>query len=285
MRRTLREPINREYYSVAEVFAADRDASDGLDSRWKPARYAGGVPYAHGALRQRTQIKNRIHATLAKYGIRIEDTSDIFNRKGRAMSEATLSDLGPHTRFAARQMLDELDLIQQKIQAFENRMTETFEPSAVVPFLRTMPGIGPILSVVIASEIGDIARFPSAAHLASYAGTTPRVHASGGTYRYGRVPPDVNHYLKWAYGEAANAIVRVRRRLRYRHVVDLYDRIRDRKGHAVAIGTPSRHLAEAPWWILSNQERYREPHSTRTTGSSTKGYARLCHGGSRPPYP
>ena len=169
--------------------------------------------------RQRTRIKHRIHATLAKYGIRIEDTSDIFNQKGRRMIEVSLDDLGPHTRFAARQMLDELDLIQEKIAAFESRMIEAFEDSQDVRLLQTMPGIGPILSIVIAGEIGDITRFPSASHLASYAGTTPRVHASGGKYRYGRVPPDVNHYLKWAYGEAANASVRVRRRLRYRHVV------------------------------------------------------------------
>ena len=123
--------------------------------------------------RQRTRIKNRIHATLAKYGIRIEDTSDIFNQKGRAMVEAALSDLGPHTRFAAQQMLEELDLIQEKIAAFERRMIEAFDDSQDVRLLRTIPGIGPILSVMIASEIGDITRFPSTAHLASYAGTTP----------------------------------------------------------------------------------------------------------------
>ena len=40
--------------------------------------------------RQRTSTKNRIHATLAKYGIRIEDTSDIFNTKGRAAIEVGL---------------------------------------------------------------------------------------------------------------------------------------------------------------------------------------------------
>ena len=149
-------------------------------------------------------------------------------------------------------------------------MHEVFCETESVKLLQTMPGVGPILSVVIASEIGDIFRFPSAAHLAAYSGTTPRVHASGGKYRYGRAPADVNHYLKWAYAEAANTIMRVRR-LKYRHVRELYERVRARKGHSVAIGAVSRHLAEASWWILTKGACYREPQRRKEAVSSTNG--------------
>ena len=62
--------------------------------------------------------------------------------------------------------------------------------------LLSLPGVGVILAATIALEIGEVARFPSAAQLASYAGTTPRVEASGGRVRYGRLRPDVNRYLK-----------------------------------------------------------------------------------------
>ena len=67
----------------------------------------------------------------------------------------------------------------------------------------TLPGVGFILAVVIASELGDIKRFSSAECLASYSGMTPRVHSSGGKTRYGQLRSDVNHYLKWAYSEAS----------------------------------------------------------------------------------
>ena len=140
-----------------------------------------------------------------------------------------------------------------------------------IKLLQTISGVGPILSEVIASEIGDISRFATAARLASYAGTTPSVHASGGKYRYGRASSDTNHYLKCAHAEAANTIMRVRRRLRYRHVADLYDRIRSRKGHSIAIGAVSRHLAEASWSILTKNEPYREPVRKRQALSSTNG--------------
>lgn len=78
--------------------------------------------------------------------------------------------------------------------------------------MQSLPGVGFILAVVIATEVGDVERFPSAGYLAAYAGTVPRVQASGGKVRHGRVRPDVNRYLKWAFVEAANAISRQQRK-------------------------------------------------------------------------
>ena len=46
--------------------------------------------------------------------------------------------------------------------------------------LKTLPGVGNILSMVLMLEIGSVDRFPTAEHLASYAGLVPRVHSSGG---------------------------------------------------------------------------------------------------------
>ena len=141
---------------------------------------------------RRTTTKNRIHASLAKYRIRIEDTSDIFNNKGRAAIDEALTTVPEHTQFAAQVLLNELDELETKIKAYEERIISTFSETEEVKLLRTIPGIGPILGEVIASEIGDISRLATAAQLASYAGTTPSVHASGGKYRYGRAPADTN---------------------------------------------------------------------------------------------
>jgi transposase len=74
-----------------------------------------------------------------------------------------------------------------------------------------MPGVGVILAATIALEIGDIGRFLSAERLASYSGTTPRVHSSGDRTRYGRTRPDVNRYLKWAFPEDVHAPERAER--------------------------------------------------------------------------
>jgi transposase len=155
---------------------------------------------------ERTRLKNRIHATLAKYALRVEDSSDAFNKKGRKELELKLQRLPPHSRYAAERILEQLDSIQEQIRLFEEHMKEVFAPSEELQFLETLPGVGFILAVVILSEVGDIERFPRAVHFASYAGTAPRVHASGGKVRLGQLRSDVNRYLKWAFIEAANSI-------------------------------------------------------------------------------
>ena len=123
----------------------------------------------------------------------------------------------------------------------------------------TLPGVGFILAVAIANEIGDIARLATAQRLASYAGTVPRVHSSGGHTRYGKLRSDVNHYLKWSYSESGNSTSVNHKRLPSRHTSKLYRRIREKKGHAKAVGAVGRHLAEASFWVLTRNEDYKEP--------------------------
>jgi transposase len=218
-------------------------------------------------VRQRTQLKNRIHATLAKYALPSDEVSDRFGARGVALLRQHLEALPPHTAFATGQLLEQVEGLDRQVRAFEQRMRGGFQPTPAIERLRTLPGVGLILAVVIALEVGDVTRFPDAERLASYAGTTPRVRASGGKTRYGALRPDVNRYLKWAFVEAANVTNLHRSRYPVRHVSRLYERIARRKGHPKAIGAVARHLAEATYWILTKEEAYREP--TRSTVSST----------------
>jgi transposase len=210
-------------------------------------------------VRQRTQLKNRIHATLAKYALHDIEVSDLFGVRGRVLLRQRLDLLPPHTAYATQRLLEQVEALDGQVRAFEQRIQTTFKPTPVIQQLLTLPGVGLTLAVVIALEVGDIRRFATAEKLASYAGTTPRVHASGGKTRFGPSRPDVNRYLKWAYVEAANAICLTRGRTARRHVSRLYERVARRKGHAKAIGAVARHLAEATYWMLSKGESYRQP--------------------------
>lgn len=125
--------------------------------------------------------------------------------------------------------------------------------------LMSLPGVAVILSATIALEVGEVGRFADGEHLASYAGTTARVHASGGKVRYGRLRPDTNRTLQWAYVEAANSVALNHQRKPQRHVSRLYLRVRARKGHGTAIGAVARHLAEATYHVLTRKEPYRDP--------------------------
>jgi transposase len=210
--------------------------------------------------RERTRLKNRIHSVADKYGLQdaFGDISDIFGRKGREVLGSILGQLPSQTRYTTQLLLEQLDQTEQKIQAIEARMKELFKETEQYQLLETMPGVGFILAVVILQEVGDIKRFSSAERFASYCGVTPRVHASGGKVRYGRLRPDTNHYLKWAFSEAGNSVAVNRNRFPARHVSQLYHRIRHRKDHAKAVGAVARHLAEATYWILTKGQAYRD---------------------------
>ena len=54
-----------------------------------------------------------------------------------------------------------------------------------------------------------------------------------------------------------------------KHVVQIYERTCQRKGHAVAVGAVARYLAEATYWILKKDEPYREPISRQPAGSQS----------------
>jgi hypothetical protein len=82
--------------------------------------------------------------------------------------------------------------------------TLTGIPSRLPVRFVDLPCVGKILSMVLMLEIGRVDRFPTAAHLASYAGLVPRVHSSGGHTRMGQVCANVNRNLKWAFVEIGN---------------------------------------------------------------------------------
>lgn len=218
----------------------------------------------------RTMLKNRIHSTLAKYAIEIEEVSDIFGGRGRVILQSRLGELPQQTRKSVEEQLKLLDKVEEQIKVCEKDIEEIIKKTPAMRLLKTLPGVGDVLSVVIALEVGDVERFPRAESLASYAGTVPRIKESGGKARYGKVRPDVNRYLKWAFIEAANIVMLNQRRWSDRHVVRLYQRIKHNRGHAKAIVAVARHLAEATYWMLKKNESYREPRKKEEVSSTRK---------------
>lgn len=265
---------------VAKLMIGNVNKSDKLDAKgmnrlqragtlptvWIPpsaVRDARELPRTRMVLsNQRTQLKNRIHATISKYGFKVEGVSDAFGKQGRKILEGLLAKLPPHTGEALKLMLDELDHVQANLKVIEAKMQEAFGPCIQTTCLNSEPGVGEMLAVVIWTEIGTIERFGRAEQLASYAGLVPRENSSGGKVRYGRVRKDVNLYLKWAFVEAANSAVLNRERCQYRHISQLYGNVKARRGHGKAIVAVARHLAEAAFWMLNKAESYREPMSS-----------------------
>lgn len=208
----------------------------------------------------RTSLKHRIHAAIDRYGLQATGISDLFGVKGRVYIDSTLDRLPPDTAAMIGVQLTSLDQLEVQIEEIEARIGAALKPTPEVKLLRTIPGIGEILGPLVWLEIGEVARFPRAENLASYAGLVPRVIASGGRIRHGGTCRNVNHYLKWGFVEAATCAVRIKA-YRGTHLDQLYHRLAPGKGHGRAIVAVARHLAEASYWVLRKQQPYKAPAS------------------------
>lgn len=221
-----------------------------------------------------TRFKNRVHGTLTKYGLLL-DAPDIFVPGVRDELRDLIGQLPECHRFTASEQLDYVDHFEEVIEEFNIKIKQLFKPVPEVELIDSMPGVGFVLSVVIWLEVGDIERFPDANHLATYAGTTPRLVQSGKKKQHrcmGPVRRDVNQYLKWAYVEAGNAVCMNRSRWPERTAAQLYERVKKTRGHGRAIIAVGRHLAESTYWILTKREPYCDrPARIRPAGTATKG--------------
>lgn len=219
-----------------------------------------------------TVLKNRIHAALRRYGTLHgeERTGDLFGKKNRLVLSVAIGRLPEETRRATLHEWEMADVIERHIGELEVRIRERLGKLGWVRLLKTIPGVGEILGATLHLEIGDVKRFPTAAHLASYAGLTPRVSSSGGKTWLGRTSPQANHYLRWAFVEAADAILMHRSKYSGQHVMELYDRLKKHKCHGKAAVAVARHLAEASWWILTKKEQYRPPHAQAAVVTSSR---------------
>jgi transposase len=196
-------------------------------------------------VRLSTRVKNRIHAALARHNIQIPG-ADLFGVAARLQLGARLPELPVHSREAIEQELATVDFLKIQIEAVEERLEAIMNVSVEADLLKTLPCVGNVLSMVMMLEIGRVDRFPTAAHLASYAGLVPRVHSSGGHTRMGQVCGNVNRNLKWAFVETANLIVVNQRRLAGTHAVRLYQRIKR-----------SKIIKRRPWLWLATWLRRR----------------------------
>jgi transposase len=221
-----------------------------------------------------TDLKNRVHAAIRRYGqYEPGEPKDLFAGKGRVQLSVYVGALPEETRLATRHEWAAVDALEEHIRELEARIRLTVGQLGHVRTLQSLPGVGAILGPTIYLEIGDVSRFGSAEKLASYAGLTPRIYSSAGKTRMGPTPRACNHYLKWAFVEAANVVIMRQDRYQASHAFQLYRRLRRHKDHGPAAVAVARRLAEASWWMLTKNQPYREP-APASIASSTNGSAR-----------
>jgi transposase len=154
-----------------------------------------------------------------------------------------------HHAFLLASMLERIDQINANVTALEARIEAEIAPFAdAVARLDQIPGVGPTAARVIIAEVGvDMSRFPTPAHLASWARFAPSVKESAGRKKGNGATGHGNRYLAGVLGEAAISAGRTNTFLGER-----YRRIARRRGKRRALVAVGRSILTIVWHLLSD---------------------------------
>jgi transposase len=160
----------------------------------------------------------------------------------------------PH-RFLIRLHLDQIAAIERAIDAIDQEVGERLEPFRnAVELVTTMPGIGDIAAQCLIAEIGtDMTRFPSAAHLVSWAALCPGQDESAGKRRSSRTRKGPVWIRAMLVQSAWSAI-----RTRGSYPQALFHRIKRKSGAKKAIVAVAASMLRAAWYMLRDNAPYRD---------------------------
>lgn len=151
----------------------------------------------------RSGCKCEVHAVLAKLGVAVP-MSDLFAERGLALLAAVDA---PAPYLARIQSLERLiDVLDGEVDLFARLAKGKLVADPGYRAVQTIPGIGPVLAAVFVAEIGDVHRFPTPQHLASWAGLTPKHHESDTHVRRGRITKQGSKLVRWAAIESVKRV-------------------------------------------------------------------------------
>jgi transposase len=147
----------------------------------------------------RSAVRHRLLSMLARRNLQPTRVKNWLTQGGQRELRA----LAPSPGTIRDDSLTLLPLLDAQIRRLEAELIQRWGDDPRVQRLTTIPGIGPFIAIVLVLELGDIARFPSAKHVASYIGLTPRVRASADRVRSGHITREGNRLLRWVLVLAA----------------------------------------------------------------------------------
>lgn len=242
--------------------------------------------YRKTQIGERQREASRLHKILEDTGIKLDCVAtNILGLSGRAMLDALVAGTSDPDvlaqlaqgrlrakipalrealvgRFDAQHalivsaILAHLDFLDEQIGLLSDAIAEQLDPfNPAAELLCTIPGVQRRTAEVVIAEIGtDMSRFPTAQHLASWAGQCPGNDRSAGKHRSGTT----RHGSKWldtALTEAALAATRTKDV----YLAAQYRRLLPRRGHGRALGAVKHSILVACWHMLTTGQLYNEP--------------------------
>jgi transposase len=241
--------------------------------------------YRASLVRERTAAANRLQKTLEGANIKLASVAtDILGKSGREslaalvagetdgtvlaqlaqgrlreklppLERALVGCVGPHQRFLVAEQVAHIDHLDEAIARVSAEIAERVRPAEdAIVRLDTIPGVGRTVAEALVAEIGpNPRRFPSAQHLASWAGLCPGNHESGGKRRGGATRKG-SPWLRACLVQAAHAAARTKGT----YLAAQYRRLAARRGRAKAAVAVAHSILVIVYHLLTDGTEYHD---------------------------
>src|SRR6476620_5610261 len=229
-------------------------AADFLPPVWLPDERTRGLRRqvmrrAH-IVRQRTRIKNQVHAILARNLAPTPPVTDLFGRTGR--NWLSRQALPVDERATVQALLRQLDFHGAELAIVDKALAVEALADPAVARLMTVPGVDAIAGISIVAAVGDFTRFDDPNKLVAYVGLNPRVRQSGNSAPvHGRISKTGRAHVRGVLVEAAWSASRSPGPLRA-----FYHRVQARRGFQKAVVATARKLTILAWHLAVKEQDY-----------------------------
>jgi transposase len=199
-----------------------------------------------------TQILNRMHSVAHRHHLR-HPAGKRFNEKNTTwQKDKRLSQI---EQFQLGLEMENRVYIEKQISRIGKEVAKLShqKPWAdSMTYLMQLPGFGVITGMTVLAAIGEIQRFDSARHLASYSGLTPGLEQSGTKYREKGITKEGRKELRWALVEVAQRAVKSDPVWKRK-----FQEMEKRMHRNQAMVAVARQLLELVWYVLTRRQPYR----------------------------
>jgi transposase len=203
-------------------------------------------------LRKRGQLVHQRTANLLSIQSQVTRNtgSSISANRVKALDAQEVDELLPNgdLALAVKANLSVMSSADQQIEILEKTVQHRVKLRPQFRFLKTVPGIGPILALTVMLETGEISRFASVGNYASYCRCVGSKKISNGKRKGSGNTKNGNKYLAWAFVEAANFAIRFSPRIK-----SFYQRKKSKSNAMVAIKAVAHKLCRACSYIMKDQ--------------------------------
>jgi transposase len=205
---------------------------------------------------QRTALSNTIRGHAAEFGI--------VAGKGPANIVGLLSAIEEAAGIPAEAkdifvvLARQLEEIAARIGDIDAKLNAAHKANEVSKRLATVPGIGPVIALTLATEI-DAAAFESGRHLAAWCGLTPKEHSTGDKQRMGKISRAGNERLRALFVSGATSVIAAATRPGSKQTTKWLQALLLRKPRKLVAVALANKMARIAWALMTSGEAYRRP--------------------------